>query len=106
MATQVQTHHVIHSSSSSSNPQSNTVGGGRFKVGRRIGEGSFGVVFKGAFGLLNVELLALGVANFAQGRTCCRAVDDQWRLNLCVVDFRGSSPSCLFDRELIDVFDM
>ncbi|KLO06501.1 kinase-like protein [Schizopora paradoxa] len=50
---QAQTTHVIHSSSHSQSPHhhsslgTNTVGNGRFRVSRKIGEGSFGVVFKG-----------------------------------------------------------
>lgn len=54
MSAQAQTTHVIHSSSHSpsahhhSSLGTNTVGNGRFRVSRKIGEGSFGVVFKGA----------------------------------------------------------
>lgn len=51
MATQT---HVIASSSnqpSNTTSGSNNVIGGRFKVGKKIGEGSFGVVFEGSFDL-------------------------------------------------------
>jgi hypothetical protein len=78
------TPHVIASSNPhahSSSSSSNGVVGTHYRVGKKIGEGSFGVVFEGA----RVIRTAGSVAAYArppQARTCSRT--SPWRSSLCV----------------------